>query len=279
MSGWTRRGRTLRLIDGLTVLVVAGIALFPIIWGLSTSLKETNRILEYPPRLVPDPVSLEHYALLFATGIHRYVFNSTLVSVLTVLLSLAVGATCAYALARFQFKGRRFLLLTIIAVMSIPLPSLMVPTYSFLAELGLLNTRTALVLLYTAYQLPIVVWVLFGFFQTLPQELERAALIDGYTRFQALTKIVLPLSKTGMVAAGLFVLTFAWNDFVVALVMTSSDDIRTLPIAIYNYLGYYGREWGPLTASAMVSIVPVIVVFVIFQRYFLSGVTGGGVKG
>ncbi len=217
--------------------------------------------------------------MLFTTGIQRYVLNSSLVSVLTVLLSLAIGATCAYALARFQFKGRRFLLLTIIAVMSIPLPSLMVPTYVFLAELGLLNTRTALVLLYTAYQLPIVVWVLFGFFQTLPQELERAALIDGYTRFQALTKIVLPLSKTGLVAASLFVLTFAWNDFVVALVMTSSDDIRTLPIAIYNYLGYYGREWGPLTASAMVSIVPVIVVFVIFQRYFLSGVTGGGVKG
>lgn len=279
MSSWTRRGRMLRLVDGITVLLVAGIALFPIVWGLSTSLKQTNRILEYPPRLIPDPISLEHYALLFATGIQRYVLNSTLVSVLTVLLSLAVGATCAYALARFQFKGRRFLLLTIIAVMSIPLPSLMVPTYSFLAELGLLNTRTALVLLYTAYQLPIVVWVLFGFFQTLPQELERAALIDGYTRFQALTRIVLPLSKTGLVAAGLFVLTFAWNDFVVALVMTTSDEIRTLPIAIYNYLGYYGREWGPLTASAMVSIVPVIVVFVIFQRYFLSGVTGGGVKG
>lgn len=279
MSSWTRRGRMLRLVDGITVLVVAGIALFPIVWGLSTSLKQTNKILEYPPRLIPDPISLDHYALLFATGIQRYVLNSTLVSVLTVLLSLAVGATCAYALARFQFKGRRFLLLTIIAVMSIPLPSLMVPTYSFLAELGLLNTRTALVLLYTAYQLPIVVWVLFGFFQTLPQELERAALIDGYTRFQALTKIVLPLSKTGLVAAGLFVLTFAWNDFVVALVMTTSDEIRTLPIAIYNYLGYYGREWGPLTASAMVSIVPVIIVFVIFQRYFLSGVTGGGVKG
>ncbi|HMR32791.1 MAG TPA: carbohydrate ABC transporter permease [Geminicoccaceae bacterium] len=279
MSSWTRRGQMLRLIDGITVLIVAGVALFPIVWGLSTSLKQTNRILEYPPRLIPDPVSFEHYTMLFATGIQRYVLNSTLVSLLTVLLSLAVGAAAAYALARFQFKGRRFLLLTIIAVMSIPLPSLMVPTYSFMAELGLLNTRTALVLLYTAYQLPIVVWVLFGFFQTLPQELERAALIDGYTRFQALTKIVLPLSKTGLVAAGLFVLTFAWNDFVVALVMTSSDDIRTLPIAIYNYLGYYGREWGPLTASAMVSIVPVITVFVIFQRYFLSGVTGGGVKG
>lgn len=277
--GHTWRGRAYRLVDSLTVAVVAVIALFPIVWGLSTSLKPTDRILEYPPRLIPDPVSLEHYLTLLATGIGRYLLNSTLVSAATVLLSLVIGAMAAYALARYRFRGRRFTLLSIIAVMSIPLPSLLVPTYVFLAEIGLLNTRTALVVLYTAYQLPIVVWVLFGYFQTIPIELERAAMIDGYSRFAVLRKIVIPLSTTGMIAAGLFVVTFAWNDFVVALVMTSSDEIRTLPIAIYNYLGYYGREWGPLTAASMVSIVPVIVLFVIFQRYFLSGITGGSVKG
>lgn len=275
----TWRGRAHRLVDGLTVALVAVIALFPIVWGLSTSLKPTDRILEYPPRLIPDPVSLEHYATLLATGIGRYLLNSTLVSALTVLLSLVVGAMAAYALARYRFRGRRFTLLSIIVVMSIPLPSLLVPTYVFLAEIGLLNTRAGLVVLYTAYQLPIVVWVLFGYFQTIPIELDRAAMIDGYSRFAVLRKIIIPLSTTGLIAAGLFVLTFAWNDFVVALVMTSSDEIRTLPIAIYNYLGYYGREWGPLTAASMVSIVPVIVLFVIFQRYFLSGVTGGSVKG
>lgn len=275
----TWRGRTYRLVDGLTVAIVAVVALFPIVWGLSTSLKPANRILEYPPRVIPDPPTLEHYATLLATGITRYLLNSALISALTVALALLIGAMGAYALARYKFHGRRFTLLSIIAVMSIPLPSLLVPTYVFLAEIGILNTRTALVVLYTAYQLPIVVWVLFGYFQTIPVELERAAFIDGYSRFAVLRKIVLPLSTTGLIAAGLFVLTFAWNDFVVALVMTSSDEIRTLPIAIYNYLGYYGREWGPLTAASMVSIVPVIVVFVIFQRYFLSGVTGGSVKG
>jgi len=121
--------------------------------------------------------------------------------------------------------------------------------------------------------------LLYGYFSSLPVELERAAMIDGCTRLQTLRRIVLPLSGPGLIAAGLFVLTFAWNDFVVAVVMMSSEDVKTLPVAIYGYLGFYGRDWGPLTAAAMVSIVPVILVFVAFQRYFLSGMTGGGVKG
>jgi len=135
------------------------------------------------------------------------------------------------------------------------------------------------VLLYTAYQLPLAVWVLYGYFRTIPTEYENAAMVDGYSRLAALRKVVLPLSAPGLIAAGLFTLTFAWNDFVVAVAMNSSDDARTLPVAIYTYLGFFGREWGPLTAAAMVSIVPVIAVFVIFQKYFLSGMTGGGVKG
>jgi ABC-type glycerol-3-phosphate transport system permease component len=123
------------------------------------------------------------------------------------------------------------------------------------------------------------VWILYGYFQTLPEALENAARIDGYGRLAVLRKVVLPLSWPGLIAAGLFVLTFAWNDFVVAVAMTTSENVRTLPVAIYHYLGFFGREWGPLTAAAMVSIVPVVAVFVIFQRYFLSGMTGGGVKG
>jgi len=167
----------------------------------------------------------------------------------------------------------------IVAVMSIPLPSLLVPTFTFLAQIDLINTLTGLVLLYTAYQLPMTVWILYGYFLTLPEALENAARIDGYGRLATLRKVVLPLSWPGLIAAGLFVLTFAWNDFVVAVAMNTSESVRTLPVAIYHYLGFFGREWGPLTAAAMVSIVPVVAVFVLFQRYFLSGMTGGGVKG
>lgn len=268
-----------RTIDAIVALIACAVALFPILWGLSTSLKPADRILEYPPRLVPDAPTLEHYAQLVATGIHKYIWNSTLISAGTVLVCVALASLAAYALARFEFRGKGIVLFATVAVMSIPLPSLIVPTFTFLALIGLNNTLTGLVLLYTAYQLPLAVWILYGYFRTIPTEYEHAAMIDGYTRMQALRKIVLPLAAPGLIAAGLFTLTFAWNDFVVAVAMNSSDDVRTLPVAIYNYLGFFGREWGPLTAAAMVSIAPVIVVFVVFQRYFLSGMTGGGVKG
>lgn len=276
---YVARGRLRRAVDGFLLFVITVVALFPIVWGLSTSLKLHEKIMEFPPRFIPDPVTFEHYQLLFESGITHFIFNSSLVSFLTVVLSLIVGSLGGYALARFEFAGKKLIMFAVISVMSIPLVSLMVPTYTFLSVLGLLDTRTGLTLLYTAYQLPITVWVLYAFFQSLPQELEHAGMIDGYTRLQVLRKIVVPLSKPGMIAAGLLVIIFAWNDFVVALVMTSSEEVRTLPVAIYNYLGYFGREWGPLTAGAMVSIVPVIVVFVLFQRYFLSGMTGGSVKG
>ena len=278
-DNWYRRALWRRIVDWATVALVVVVALFPMAWGLSTSFKPAAAILQYPPEFIPSQPTLEHYRTLFETGIGRNILNSVVVSFFTVSLSLALGTLGGYALARFEFRGKAVVMFLIVAVMSIPLPSLTVPTFTFLAMIGLANTLTALVILYTAYQLPITVWILYGHFQTLPTQLENAAMIDGYSRLQTLWKVVLPLSGPSLVAAGLFVLTFAWNDFVVAVAMTSSDDVRTLPVAIYNYLGFFGREWGPLTASAMVSIIPVIAVFVIFQRYFLSGMTGGSVKG
>lgn len=266
-------------LDILVTTIIALVCLFPILWGLSTSLKPTQDIMRYPPRLIPETVSLEHYQTLWDQNILHYVTNSALVSALTIALCLAVGSLAAYALARMQFRGKAGVMFVIVAVMSVPVSSLLVPTFSFFAKVGLLNTREGLVLLYAAYELPMAVWLLSAFFQTIPVELERAAMIDGHSRMATILKVVLPLSRTGLIAVGLFVLTFAWNDFVVALVMTTNDSVRTLPIAIYNFLGYYGREWGPLTAGAMVSILPLIIIFVIFQRYFLSGMTGGSVKG
>jgi multiple sugar transport system permease protein len=276
---WRTRARARRTAEIATALAIAAVALFPILWGLSTSLKPANRILEFPPEIIPSTPTLEHYFFLFETGIGRPILNSLVVSFFSVAFSLILGTLAGYALARFDFKGKAGVMLTIVAVMSIPLPSLTVPTFILLALLDLNDTLVGLVILYTAYQLPITVWILYGYFRTLPRELESAAMIDGYSRLQVLRKIVVPLSGPGLIASGLFVLTFAWNDFVVAVAMLSSAENRTLPLAIYNYLGFFGREWGPLTASAMVATVPVIVVFVIFQRYFLSGMTGGSVKG
>lgn len=275
---WRTRSLARRAITwGLNTIII-GVALGPILWGLSTSLKPTQAILRYPPQLFPDDPTLEHYRFLFETGIGRPILNSIVVSFGSVILCLGVGCVAAYALARIKFRGRAFLLFGTMALMSIPLPSLLVPTFTLLANVGMTNSLVGLTLLYTAYQLPIVVWIMYSYILSLPVELEHAAMIDGYSRSQILRKIVLPLSGPGLVASGLFVLTFAWNDFVVAVAMNSSEETKTLPVAIYGYLGFFGRDWGPLTAAAMVSIVPVILVFLVFQRYFLSGMTSGSVK-
>jgi multiple sugar transport system permease protein len=276
---WQGRALGRRLLDGSFMVVIGVFALAPIVWGLSTSLKPANEILRLPPEIIPSTPTLDHYRFILETGILKYVLNSVVVSVGAVSLCVVIGVLAAYGLSRFRPPGHRTIEFIVVAVMSVPLASLIVPTFTFFAQIGLTNSLLGLVLLYSAYQLPMTVWILKGYFETLPPELEKAAMIDGYSRLAILVKIVLPLSSPALVASGLFVLTFAWNDFVVAVAMISSDDVRTLPVAIYNYLGFFGREWGPLTASAMVATVPVILVFVAFQRFFLSGLTGGGVKG
>lgn len=274
-----RRAAWRRLGDGAINAVIALLALFPILWGISSSLKPQDRILEFPPRLIPDAPTLEHYARIVRENAGWYALNSVIVSAATVAATLAIGALAGYALARFTFRGRGATMIVTVAIMSIPIASLLVPTFTALSLLGLADTRTGLALLYTAYQLPVVIWMLYGYFLSLPVELEQAARIDGYTPVQTLRKVVIPLSQPALVAAALFVLVFAWNDFVVAVVMTSSEAVRTLPVAIYFYLGFYGREWGPLLAASVLSILPIIAIFVLLQRYFLSGMTGGSVKG
>ncbi len=259
--------------------LIGTFALLPILWGFLSSLKPTDKIVEFPPRLLPEHPTLEHYTRIFADNAAYFIANSIAVSAASVFVTLALGALAGYAIARFRFPGRDTLMVSTVAVMSIPIASLLVPTFTLLSATGLADTRLGLVLLYSAYQLPVVVWMLYGYFLSLPVEVENAARVDGCSPTRTLFKVVLPLSKPGLVAAGLFVLVFAWNDFVVAVTMTSSEAARTFPVAIYFYLGFYGREWGPLLAASIVSIVPIVAIFVFLQRHFVSGLTGGGVKG
>ncbi|WP_210495087.1 carbohydrate ABC transporter permease [Microvirga antarctica] len=275
-----RREIVLRKLLSFCVNVfIAVVALAPIVWGLSTSLKPTQKILSLPPEIIPSEITFVHYRTLIAQNMLTYVGNSMIVSLVTVMLCLTIGTVAAYSLSRFEFKGRSLVLLIIIAVMSIPIASLIVPSYTLMASIGLTDKLVGLIVLYTAYQLPIVIWIMYAYIGTIPREIDNAAMIDGYSRLASLRKVVLPLCGPGLIASGLFVLTFAWNDFVVAAVMITSDSVKTLPVAIYSFLGYFGREWGPLLASSMVSIIPVIAIFILFQRYFLSGMTGGSVKG
>lgn len=271
-----RRRSVIRTVINVIVILAA---LFPIYWGLATSFKQRDEMFSLDPTLIPLQPTLDHYVTAINDGILFFAMNSALVSAGTLIISLVLGILAGYALARFEFRGKMVVLVIAVAIMSIPIASLLVPTYTFMGKLGLINSRMGLALLYSAYQVPLTMWIMYGYFNSIPAELENAAMIDGYSRLHAIIRVVVPLSWPGLIVASLFIVTFAWNDFVVALTVTSSEAVRTLPIFIYSYIGFTGREWGPLLAAAMLAMVPVLILFIVFQKYFISGMTGGGVKG
>lgn len=268
-------------LAGLAILVLALVSLLPILWALSTSFKGPRLILAIPPQLIPDHPTWENYRRLFSgdVGILVNIRNSTFYTLASVVLTVSFGAIAAYTITRFDFAGKKPLLTLVLATMTIPLMGTLIPAFFYLTTLHLLDKWMTLILIYWAHNLPFAIWLLRGFFESVPPDLEKAALVDGYSRFESFYKVLLPLSRPGMVTAALFVFLTAWNDYIVAVTMIKNPALRTLPVGIVSFLGEHGREWGPLTAGAIVAIVPVIVLFIVYRNYFLGGLTSGAVKG
>ncbi|SDT46369.1 carbohydrate ABC transporter permease [Jiangella sp. DSM 45060] len=278
-----RRGPAARvsrraLITILTVVVLA-LVVGPLVWAISTSLKLPNEILSAPPSLVPDPFTLTHYSRLSREGVTWNFLNSLINSGLTVLLALAGGAAAGYAMSRYKFRGSRFLLVFFVASMTIPAYSLLLPTQLLFNEVGLLDTAATLPILYVAHVIPLVVWVTKTQFDALPIELEQAATVDGYSRWEAARKIVIPGAKPALIAGGAYAFLVAWNDYITAATMTSAPELRTMPVALVFFQGFHGREWGPLMAGVVLATIPPVVLFVVFRRYLIGGFLSGAIKG
>jgi ABC-type glycerol-3-phosphate transport system permease component len=277
----TFRGRDVLIVGGKYVLLtlICVPMLIPIVWVAVTSLKPEDQIYSFPPSWIPSPVSAEHYAQVLQSRMPRYFLNSFLTATATVVATLVVAIHAGYAVSRFRFPGRDVFLFTLIASEMMPGAATLVPIFLLASALGLLNTYAVLILVYTVWQIPLVVWFLHGVLEGVPSNLDRAAMVDGYTRLGALYRVILPLSKPGVAAAGIMVFIAAWNEFIIALTLTSSEEMRLVPVAMYHYISQYGIEWGQLTASAVLSIVPVVVVFLLLQRWFIYGMTSGALKG
>ncbi|MEU6998876.1 carbohydrate ABC transporter permease [Nonomuraea sp. NPDC046570] len=260
---------------GLVLALVVG----PLVWSLATSLKPSGQILSAPPALLPDPATLDHYARLGREGVGRNLLNSVVNSLATVLLALVGGAAAGYAMSRFRFRGSRFLLVFFIAAMTIPAYSLLLPTQLLFDRIGLLDSAVTLPLLYVAHVIPMVVWVTKTQFDALPIELEQAATVDGYSRWEAARKIVIPGAKPALIAAGAYAFLVAWNDYITAATMTSSPALRTMPVALTFFQGFHGREWGPLMAGVVIATIPPVVLFIVFRRYLVGGFLSGAIKG
>jgi ABC-type glycerol-3-phosphate transport system permease component len=267
------------VIYGLLGLAVL-FALLPILWAVLTSIKPAGELVVYPPQWVPSRPTFAHYQDIFLnSNLGRYFLNSVLVSGLTILLTLILGTHAGYAASRGRFRGKTTLLFIILATIMIPGISVLVPLYMLAARMNLLDTYLVLVLIYTAWQVPTILWFMRGFFDAISPELEEAAEVDGCSRMQALYRVIVPLTQPGLAAATVLVFVYVWNEFIIALTMSATDSMRMIPVGLYFYISQFGVEWGKLMAAVTVAILPIIVLFVILQRRFVQGLTSGAIKG
>jgi multiple sugar transport system permease protein len=275
--------RTNLMLDGLAYLIVGLVtlfAVFPLVWTLLTSFKRESDIVTESMQYVPRTLTFDNYVTLWQrSGFPRLMTNSAVVTALTVVICMTFGALAAYSISRYRFRGRSLLMVFYLVIRMFPFVLLLVPIFVMLRELNLLDTRTGLALAYTAFLLPVAVWMLKGFFDAIPAELEDASRVDGSTRIGALIRIVLPLAAPGLIATAVFVAIAAWNEFLFALLLTSSQGSRTWPVGLQLMVGEFQLPWGLLSAGGMISIVPIVVFFALVQRSLVRGLTAGGLKG
>jgi multiple sugar transport system permease protein len=275
-NSWFEGAALRRLAAALVVIN----GFFPAVWVLLTSLKSEAELVQRPITYWPEAGSIANYIRAFTDQpLLSYMANSFIVAGLATVGSLLVATGAAYAIARLNLRHRQLVLTAIVASSMFPLVTLLVPIFETMRTLGLLNTYTALVLPYIVLNLPVCTLVLVSFFQSIPRDLENAAMIDGCTRLGALVQVVLPLAAPGMFTAGILAFVNAWDEFLLALSLNSSAALRTLPVGITLYQGEFSFPWPIISAALIVAIVPVAVLVALFQERVVGGLTQGGLKG
>jgi multiple sugar transport system permease protein len=269
-----------RRMTWIAAAIVAVNGFFPALWILFTSLKTETELMRQPITIWPEAPTLANYVRVFVDQpILTFLWNSVAVAALSTLLCVVVSALAAYALVRLRIPYRNAVLTVLLAVAMFPLVSLMVPLFQVMRGLGLLNTWPALVLPYAVLSMPVCTLVLMSFFQDIPPDLENAAMIDGCTRLGALWHVVIPLTAPGVFTAGILAFVNAWDEFLLALTLSSRVASRTVPVGITLYQGEFSFPWPIISAALVVAIVPVCVIIAIFQERVVGGLTAGGVKG
>jgi multiple sugar transport system permease protein len=266
-----------------TYVVLIGLAVFcigPILWTLLTSFKLEDDIVTSAIVYLPTRFTFQNYINLWSQSNYpSLIVNSSIVTAMTVVICLFTGTIASYAFSRFNFAGRTQLMLGYLVVRMFPAVLMIIPLFIVLRNIGLLDNRIGLAVAYTSFLLPLFVWMLKGFFDAAPGELESAARIDGSTRLGAMFKIVIPIARNGLVATCVFVAIAAWNEYLFALMLTTSEGSRTWPVGLQLMVGEFNLPWGMLAAGGMISILPVVILFAIVQRWMVAGITAGAVKG
>ncbi len=261
-------------------LAALAVVLFPFYWMINTSLKPPEEIFASPPTFFSTHWSLGAYASLFATKpIARYFANSLIVSIGATVVSVSLAALAAYGLTRFFARGATPFVMFLLFTKMLPETLLIIPYFRLMSDLGLLNAYVALILAYSSFALPFSVWMLIGFFRSIPREIDEAATMDGATVLQTFRRVILPLARPGLTAVALFTFLLAWNSYVWALVLTTDSSMFVLSVGIANMVGEYRVQWNELVAAGLVAAVPVMVLYSLLERHLGDAITAGAVKG
>ena len=275
-----RNKPSVKIIVSILLVLGAVFAAFPILWMVCSSLKANKAIFAWPPKFFDETASLNSYmeVLTDSTKI-RFFLNSYIVAGAVVLLTLFVGILAAYAFSRFDFPGKGIFNSLIISVQAIPPIVLLIPYMGMIVAMGLFNTYWALILTYLVTTLPYCILMMTGYFNTLSRELDEAVMIDGGSRWKALWSVLVPISLPGMVSVGMYTFMQAWNEYLFALALTQTMEMRTVPIGINLLMGQHAYDWSQMMAMSVLGSIPVLILFIFFQKYFIAGMSSGGVKG
>ena len=281
----TARRRTQVAVYGFATLTAA-IILAPFCWLVIASLTPQNELIQVPLHWIPQHATTRRFTSIFTQGgegiaaTFRYsVINSMIVACCSTAIGIAVGVLGAYAFARLRFRFRRMTLMVFLGTYMLPPIVLLIPLYTILSSLQLLDSKVGLIVVYCSYVTPFILWILSNYFLTIPADLEEAARVDGCTRLGALFRIILPVARPGIFAAIMFGFLLAWDEFMYALIFTSSSSSKTIPVAIAEFTGKHSTDFGLVAAGGVIAALPPILLAIGFQRYVVSGLAAGAVKG
>ncbi len=264
----------------LAVAAYVIFALFPLYWLLKIALTPDRMIYSEGTALWPSTLTFENFrAVIFASDFLAYFKNSVIVSLSTAAITALVAAAAGYAFSRFHFRGKRWVIVLMLLTQMFPLLMIIAPIYKIVAGLGMLNSLTSLIVVYTAFNVPFATFLMQSFFDGIPKDLEEAAMIDGCTRFQALWKVILPLTLPGLGATLGFVFTAAWSELLFALMLINSNDAMTFPVGLLTFVSKFSVDWGQMMAAGVLALIPSCLFFLFIQRYLVQGLTSGAVKG
>lgn len=272
--------KSVSVVKVLYVLAVLIFAIFPVYWMITGAFKTGPEVSAIPPMLWPAHWTLSNFRAAFtAPGIGEALVNSIITGVCATVVALCLGSSAAIGLSRFSFPGKQVILSSVVLAQVVPTTLLLVPLFELWYQIHLYNTLFSLIATYLVFALPLAIWLLTGYFATIPVELEEQALIDGCTRFGATLRVTLPLGLPGLGSTAIYVFLSAWNEYIVALVLTASNSTHTFPVFVASQFGQHSTNWGLIMALTTVELLPAFLMTVMVQRLFVTGMTVGGVKG